>query len=220
MMDHHRHIQPRQEGAEKKRQVLQPPNEGAVKRAGQVVIQSLEILHKQERQHNHAGGALHQQGDPPLLQLAAHHVRPLSQPHTGKQAAPVQEPRQVPGSQHGFQGTHRQGFSHPLEDLLRGNALHVTEDNGRMALASHFQRLEFQRRALHPAADHGHVQLVGLGEAVLGPPLHHLVLRLLGAAVGKPLDAGNQPFLAAVHTQQDKAAHQQGEQLWELVFLF
>ena len=87
-----------------------------------------------------------------------------------------------------------------------------------MALTARLERLKPQGDAFHPAADHGHVQLVGLGKAVLGAPLHHLVLRLLGTPVGKALHPGDKPLSAAVHHQQHKAAHQQGQQLGQADF--
>ena len=104
VVDHHRHVGPRQKGAEEKGDVLQPADEGAVKGAGQVVVQGLEVLHEQERRQNHAGGALHQQSHPALLQLAADHVGALGHAHAGEHPAFIQKPGEVPRAQHRLQG--------------------------------------------------------------------------------------------------------------------
>ena len=212
-MDDHRHVSSRQKRAEKKRDVLQPADKRPVEGAGEVVVQGLEILHKQEGQQDGARGTLHQQSHTALCQFSAHHIRPLSEPHPGEHTSPLQKSGEIPRSQQRLQ----RALSHHPADLVQNSrssgALQITQHHGSMALAARLQRLKFQGSALHTSADHRHIQLVGFGKSVLGAPLHHLVLRLLGTAIGKSLNAGHQPFPTAVHTQQHKAAHQQGEQL-------
>ena len=219
MMDNYRHVSPRQKGAEEEGDILQPADECAVKRPGEVIVQGLEILHEQKGQQNSAGRALYQQSNPTLFQLATDHVWPFRQPHSGKHSPPIQESGEIPRSQNGFQGTAFQSLAHLSEDLLRGDTIHVTQDDGRMALGPHFHGLELQRGILHASADHGHVQLIAFGEAILGSPLHHLVLGLLGTPVGKSLDTGKESVVATIHAQQHKAAHQQGEQLGHPVLM-
>ncbi len=77
-----------------------------------------------------------------------------------------------------------------------------------MALGAYLRLFKFQGGRFHSAADHGDIVLVAFRKAVLGAPLHHLVLGLLRPPAVKALHTEYNGLLAAVHTQHGKAAHQ------------
>ena len=185
-------VYPRQQQRQEKCQIFDPPDKGGIVGLAGVIVQGLEILHKQLGQEDGKGRAVDQQCHPSLQQLGAKHVRPL------RCAGGVEDPP-VPALQ---EGTHIAGGQDGLQlhvlqilpDLFQQSGGypvgHVAQAQIRPALFPHDEQLLHQHRGLHPPADQGHVGAHHLREALVGA--HHVSL------AGGFVDA---PFVVALHPE-------------------